>query len=73
MPLLHSTPNLPFAGDSSIGRRAPEGYSLWEFNGNEWKLRKDASSPGAQPSQPPRLPGTFVGQIRSTPSIAASA
>ncbi|MEZ5945105.1 MAG: hypothetical protein R3C18_27270 [Planctomycetaceae bacterium] len=51
------------------GRDIPMGYALWEYTGSAWKLRKDASIPGAQPSAPPQMPGLFRGQIRATPSI----
>ncbi len=49
---------------------APNGYSLWEFSGHRWDLRKDASIAGGVPGKPPRGPGLFAGQIRAVPSIA---
>ena len=58
---------------TSDSRSAPQGYALWEYTGQQWQLKKDASEPGATPSDPPQLAGTFVGQIRATPSVAASA
>lgn len=48
------------------------GYSLWEYTGAAWKLRKDASLPGAQPSAAPKSPGLFAGQIRALPSVVAT-
>ena len=60
-------------GVSSMGRSAPKGYALWRFTGQCWELAKDASVKGAVPSDPPTVPGTFVGQMRSTPSVASSA
>ena len=57
---------------SSVGRKAGQGYALWEFNGGNWRLRKDVSVPGAAPSNPPRIPGIFDGQIRATASVAVS-
>ncbi len=62
----------PMAG-STHGRSAPAGYALWEFTGQAWKLKKDRSAPGAVPSEPPRIPGTFDGQLRATPSVVTSA
>lgn len=50
-------------------RKVPMGYSLWEFTGSSWSLKKDASRPGAKPSAPPKVPGLFAGQIRATPSV----
>ena len=61
----------PVAG-SSMGRGAPQGYALWEFTGQAWELKKDASIEGAMPSDPPTIAGSFVGQIRATPSVAVS-
>lgn len=51
------------------GRNIPMGYSLWEFSGASWTLKKDVSRPGARPSAPPKVPGLFAGQIRATPSV----
>ncbi len=58
---------------SSRSRSAPAGYSLWEFTGEAWVLRKDASAPGAVPCEPPRIAGLFPGQVRSQPSVIAEA
>ncbi len=49
---------------------APLGYTLWEFTGVDWALRKDVSLAGGTPGKPPRVPGHFPGQIRAVPSIA---
>lgn len=49
------------------------GYSLWEFTGLAWQLKKDASLPGARPSAAPKVPGLFAGQIRAIPSVVAAA
>ena len=57
---------------SSEGRSAPMGHALWQYTGEGWALKKDASVEGAVPSQPPTQPGLFVGQIRSTPSVPTS-
>jgi hypothetical protein len=57
---------------TSRARAAANGYALWEFNGGNWRLRKDASLPGASPSNPPRIPGIFDGQIRATESVVLS-
>lgn len=54
------------------GRNIPMGYSLWEYTGLTWKLKKDASLPGARPSAAPKVPGLFAGQIRATPSVVAA-
>lgn len=56
---------------SSKDREAPMGYALWLFTEEGWELKKDASVDGAKPSIPPKMPGQFVGQIRSTPSVCA--
>ena len=56
-----------------LGRGIPMGYSLWEFTGLTWKLKKDASLPGARPSAAPKVPGLFAGQIRALPSVVAAA
>ena len=68
------------AGQSKIqmniccfGRSVPVGYSLWQYDGAAWRLKKDASLPGARPSAPPKVPGLFPGQIRATPSVVAAA
>lgn len=53
-------------------RSIPMGYSLWEFTGLTWKLKKDASLPGARPSAAPKVPGLFAGQIRALPSVVAA-
>lgn len=55
------------------GRGIPMGYSLWEFTGLAWQLKKDASLPGARPSAAPKVPGLFAGQIRAIPSVVAAA
>ena len=54
---------------SSRSRSAPMGYSLWEYTGQSWVMRKNVSSPGAVPGEPPRVAGLFPGQIRSQPSV----
>lgn len=59
-------------GTSSSMRSAPMGHALWRYTAEGWRLKKDASVPGARPGQPPTGPGLFVGQIRSTPSEAVT-
>ncbi len=54
------------------GRSIPMVYSLWEFTGLTWKLKKDASLPGARPSAAPKVPGLFAGQIRAMPSVVVA-
>ncbi len=56
-----------------FGRGVPAGYALWQYDGADWRLKKDASLPGARPSAPPKVAGLFAGQIRATPSVVAAA
>ncbi|MCO8122331.1 hypothetical protein NHH03_11320 [Stieleria sp. TO1_6] len=46
------------------------GYTLWMYDGESWKLKKDCSSEGASIGQPPVSPGKFRGQIRATSCVA---
>lgn len=69
--MTNLTPEIHASDTSSSGRSAPMGHALWQFTAEGWRLRKDASLPGAQPSTPPTQPGLFVGQIRATPSVAS--
>jgi hypothetical protein len=62
----------PVAGSGTGKKEWASGYVLWEFTGQAWEIKKDASAPGAMPSQPPVAPGKFVGQIRATASVATS-
>lgn len=54
------------------GRSIPQGYTLWQYNGAKWEMKKDMSAPGARPSSPPKIPGAFAGQIRATPSVVTA-
>jgi hypothetical protein len=65
--------NVPIAGTAPGGREDDCGYVLWEYTGEAWQIKKDESRPGAIPSEPPSVPGRFVGQLRATPSVASSA
>ena len=56
-----------------FGRGIPVGYALWQYDGGDWRLKKDVSLPGARPSAPPKVAGLFPGQIRATPSVVAAA
>jgi hypothetical protein len=56
---------------STQAREAPMGYALWHYTDKGWELKKNASVEGAIPSSPPQQAGTFVGQMRSTPSVSA--
>lgn len=58
------------AGPDSSG---PDGYghSIWEYDGAEWRLKKNCAVEGAVASQPPSIPGKFKGQLRSTSCVAA--
>ena len=47
------------------------GYSLWEYRGNEWMMKKDCSEAGFAPTGPPTSPGLFEGHLRSLSSEAA--
>jgi hypothetical protein len=49
------------------------GYSLWEFDGATWLLKKDRSKAGHVPSAPPSVPGRFRGQIRAVLAVPATA
>lgn len=50
---------------------AKAGYTLWSFDGTEWKLTKDRSAPGHIASTAPIVPGRFKGQVRAILSIPA--
>jgi len=52
---------------------AATGYSLWEFAGAAWILKKDRSDLGHVPSPPPSVPGRFRGHLRAVMSVPASA
>jgi hypothetical protein len=65
--------NAPVAGTPSHTKEDACGYVLWEYTGEAWQIKKDESTLGAIPSAPPVGPGRFVGQLRATPSVAASA
>lgn len=41
------------------------GYCLWEFDGEQWLMKKDCSKASYQPSAPPAVQGTFRGQLKS--------
>ncbi|MBC8356654.1 MAG: hypothetical protein H8E66_32160 [Planctomycetes bacterium] len=58
-------------GDPHHGAKARHGYSLWEYNGNEWSLKKDCTVLGAVPGGKPRVKGRFRGQMRMIPSVVA--
>jgi hypothetical protein len=53
------------------GKMARHGYSLWEYNGKAWTLKKDCTVAGAVPGDAPRVAGRFRGQIRAIPSVVA--
>jgi hypothetical protein len=65
--------NVPIAGATTKGREMDYGYVLWEYTGEAWQIKKDESIPGAIPSEPPMVPGRFVGQLRATPSVVGCA
>lgn len=41
------------------------GYCLWEFDGEQWLMKKDCSATDYRPSSPPATQGTFRGQLKS--------
>jgi hypothetical protein len=43
------------------------GFSLWQFTGGQWELRKHACEEGYEGGEPPREPGAFEGEVRKTP------
>lgn len=59
------------AGDPHHNAKSQYGYSLWEFDGTTWKLKKDRTVPGALPGNAPQVAGKFRGQLRSVPSVVA--
>jgi len=63
----------PIAGSNPQSSSGPEGlgYTLWEFNGSDWRLKKNCSAEGAMPSEPPSVPGKFADQLRATACVAA--
>lgn len=48
------------------------GYTLWEFDGNNWNIKQDRSIKGFVPSAPPKIPGRFRGQLRAILSVPAN-
>ena len=57
----------------SGGTPPPLGYSVWEYSGQDWALKKVCADNGGVPSEPPTIQGKFKGQLRATPCVAASA
>ncbi len=60
-----------FANEPHHNTKAQYGYSLWEFDGATWVLKKDRTVTGAIPGNAPQVAGRFRGQLRSIPSIVA--
>ncbi len=48
------------------------GYTLWEFDGNNWNIKRDRSEKGFVPSTPPKISGRFRGQLRAILSVPAN-
>ena len=46
------------------------GTCLWQFDGKEWRLLKDACTAGYEPGKPPKGPGAFRGEIKKTMGVA---
>ena len=61
-----------FMGTS--GRSAPEGVGqcVWEYDGQEWKVKAVLGSEAGSPGQPPGVAGRFKGQLRVVPCVATS-
>lgn len=45
------------------------GYTLWMFDGTQWRLTKDQSAEGYLPGTPPSVPGRFKGQVRAVLAV----
>lgn len=62
------------ASEPPVGSSGPEGlgYTLWRFDGNQWKIKKDCAAEGAVASLPPTIPGEFEGQLRATACVLAT-
>jgi hypothetical protein len=46
------------------------GYTMWEFDGQQWQVKKVCAIQGAVTSGPPVIPGRFKGQLRTTACVA---
>ena len=47
------------------------GYTMWEFDGERWQVKKVCAHQGAAVSEPPSIPGRFKGQLRATACVPA--
>lgn len=47
------------------------GYTLWQFDGATWQMKKNCAVNEFVISRPPTLPGLFKGQLRATACSAA--
>ncbi|QDT12580.1 hypothetical protein [Planctomycetes bacterium K23_9] len=47
------------------------GYSIWQFDGSQWQLKKNCAIGDAQLGEPPAMEGKFKGQLRSTACVVA--
>jgi hypothetical protein len=43
---------------------------MWEFDGQQWQVKKVSAYQGAVTSEPPAIPGRFKGQLRATACVA---
>ncbi len=55
---------------SSDGRSAPQGLTLWEYDGQAWQLKSVEAKNGGVAGDPPAIAGRFKGQLRATPCLA---
>lgn len=60
--------------EAPIGSSGPEGlgYTLWRYDGAQWRIKKDCPVEGAIASPPPTVKGEFEGQLRATACVLAS-
>lgn len=52
--------------------RDENGYSLWEYTGKEWAMKKDCSRQDCMPAKAPLAAGRFRGQLRVLVSVPMS-
>jgi hypothetical protein len=71
-PVLCPQPRLAGSSGPSGNSSGPSclGYTMWEFDGQQWQVKKVSAYQGAVTSEPPAIPGRFKGQLRATACVA---